>query len=280
MVRKRTPSIPRPIRLWTARKLEYLDAYLQAYVQATKSLGQRYYIDAFAGCGDCILEDTGRTIAGSPWRALAAVPKFTKFFFVEKHRESTEYLQSRVGQRADVTVLCGDCNVVIPSRVLPNTPRAAPSFAFLDPTGLQLKWDTIEALAAHRLGPYKMELLILFPYDMAIAMNLHNRGAQRALTMFYGHDRWLGEYDKSLALHESPVQRRERFTELYILGLKGLGYRYVEKYGPLKDGNRGKYHVVFASDNATGAKIMHEVWSKPRAAPGDMFYTPLRRPKK
>jgi hypothetical protein len=45
----------------------------------------------------------------------------------------------------------------------------APAFAFLHTEGTQLHWKTIEALAEHKRGRgrYKVELLILFPLQMA-----------------------------------------------------------------------------------------------------------------
>lgn len=279
MVRTRRPSIPRPIRAWTARKLEYLDAYLQAYVVATKASGERYYVDGFAGCGDCVLQETGLSVAGSAWRALAANPPFTRYYFVEKDAPSATHLRRRIGQRSDADVLTGDCNVIIPREVLPNLPTRAPSFAFLDPSGIQLDWDTVRALARHRVGGQRMELLILYPYDMAIAFELPISRLRERLTRFFGDTGWDAEYQASLRMAESADQRRERFTRLYVGNLKGLGYRYVVPYGPLKDHNRSKYSVIFASDNNVGLKIMEDVWSKPRYVPGEMFYRPIRRPK-
>ena len=279
MGRKRGPRIPRPIRAWTARKVEHLDAYLQAYVVATKAWGERYYIDGFAGCGDCVLMETGLPVAGSPWRALGANPAFTHYYFVEKEAPLAAHLRQRIGERRDVDVFTGDCNVVIPQQVLPKLSRRAPSFAFLDPSGIQLDWDTIRALAGHRLGHQKMELLILYPYDIAIARQLPIQRLRATLTSFFGDDHWQMEYQASLQMNESADQRRQRFTQLYVANLRGLGYQYVVPYGPLMDRHTPKYSVIFTSDNDVGLKIMQDVWSKPRDIPDDMFYRPIRRPK-
>jgi len=276
-------AIPRVINEWTAIKLEHLDAYLQGYVTATKKWGERYYIDGFAGCGDCILEESQHPVAGSAWRALRAVPRFSAYFFVEKHGPSAEHLRATIGQAgiANAYVFHGDSNQVITQQVLPMLSRKAPSFAFLDPTGLQLHWETVVALAQHRdMSPYKMELLILYPYDMAINRNLSNPAAQSALNRFFGGiDVWAQELEASRGQGETAGQRRDRFVELYRARLRALGYSFVESFGPLCDGHKPKYYVIFAGDNATGAKIMNQVWSRLRAVPGQLGYQPIPRAK-
>lgn len=275
------PRIPTPIGKWTALKLEYLGHYLQAYVTATKRAGARYYIDAFAGCGDCVVRETGFPADGSPWRALRTIPPFTTYFFVERNRYLANHLAQRLKDEGvgNASVYVGDCNEVIPRQVMKDLPRTAPSFCFLDPTGLQLHWETVRSLAGHRTGDRKMELLILYPYDMAINPRLFNEAVYPALKRFFGGDYWLDEFRRSQKLGESGSKRRERFVNLYQRLLRGLGYRYVEAFGPLRDGRRFLYHVVFASDHHVGAKIMHDVWSRPRAIPGQLDYSPVRRPR-
>jgi three-Cys-motif partner protein len=275
-------SIPRTIGKWTAIKLEHLDAYLQAYVTATKRWGERYYIDGFAGCGDCQLDSVQSLVDGSAWRALRAIPPFSACFFVEQDTSSARHLRQRIEreQIGNAHVFVGDCNELIPAEVLPRISRQAPSFAFLDPTGLQLHWETVVALASHRsLSQYKMELLILYPYDMAINRNLFKTGSYAALDRFYGgRDTWRDQLEASQQGRESEDGRRTRFVELYKRDLRRLGYKFVDSFGPLYDGKNPKYHVIFAGDNETGSRIMHDVWAKTRFVPGELGYHPLSRP--
>ncbi len=265
--------IPKPIRRWTAIKLEHLEAYLKAYARATTRAGQRYYLDAFAGCGDCVLIENGMHVEGSARRALEVTPPFTQCFFVEMDRHLAAHLGNSLASTPGVTVFQGDCNVVIPRDVLPLLPRRAPSLAFLDPTGAQLQWSTIEALARHRLGGAKMELLILYPYDMFIARWLTHPALASSFTAMFGGTYWQSALNQSVALQESPRQRRLRFVDLYCNRLRSLRYRHVVAFGPLYSGHHPLYHVIFASDNDTGAKIMQDVWSKTRAIPGGLGYT-------
>jgi three-Cys-motif partner protein len=174
--------------------------------------------------------------------------------------------------KANVQVFQGDCNVVIPSQVLRQLPRRAPSLAFLDPTGAQLHWSTVEALAAHRLGPNKMELLILYPYDMFIARWLKLPAMAPVLTTMFGGSDWQRALQDSIASGENGDARRLRFVNVYLDRLRSLNYRYVKVYGPLYSGHRPLYHIIFASDHPAGAKIMEDVWGKTKPFPGGLGY--------
>ncbi len=276
-------KVPKQIPKWTALKLEHLDCYLQGYVQATKAAKEIHYIDAFASCGDCAMRDTGQLVQGSPWRALNAIPRFSQYHFIEKNRAYATHLKSRIAESriSNATIDIGDCNRLLPSEVLPRIPRDVPTFAFLYPDGLQLDWATVVAVAAHR-RPQRVELLILYPYDMAVKRQFPLAATSSShrdkLTRFYGTDSWLREYERSVEDGESTEQRRLRFVQFYRENLLELGYRHVEPYGPMCSNRGPLYHVVFAGDNDVGVKIMRDVWARPRYVPGELFYKPLRRP--
>ncbi len=279
------PRIPTPIRKWTALKLEYLDNYLQAYVRATKRAREIHYIDPFAGCGDCVIIESGHYVQGSPWRALNAVPQFSKYHFVEKRPALAAHLRKSIIDKGfnNANLYVGDCNQVIPSQILPKLPRDVPCFAFLDPYGLQLHWATICALASHRRG-WKIELLILYPYDMAVSrlFSLAERtpAISLKLTSFYGDESWKTQLDESVEADEDTEQRRQRFVKFYTSNLRSLGYEFVDVYGPLYSYRRRPlYHVIFAGDHPAGQRIMHDVWAKTRFIPGEFFYAPIRRPR-
>jgi len=171
---------------WTALKLEYIDYYLQAYRNVTKKAPEAYYIDLFAGCGDNLLRETGWPVDGSPWRALRTIPPFQGYFFVEKNSRLASHLDTRIKQSGfnGVKVFTGDCNGQALDKILSCVPKRTISFAFLDPSGLQLEWVTIERLAKHRSGQWKMELLILYPYDMVIRRWIDLPSNIKALTAF------------------------------------------------------------------------------------------------
>lgn len=269
------PKIPRPIGHWTVLKLDHLSAYLSAFAVATKRSQQRYYIDAMAGCGDCVMARSGHPIEGSAWRALKVEPAFTAIHLVEMDPASARHLTGRMSSYSNVRVYLGDCNEVIPQHVLPSLPRVAPTLAFIDPTGVQPTWSLIESLARHRRGVRgeKIELLILFAFDMFINRWLSRPALSHRLTDFYGDERWKSEWYESVELQEAIDARRARFTRLYVDRLTNdLGYRFCESYGPLKRGRHSLYQMIFATDHAAGYQIMGDVWKKFRPPPDDMFY--------
>ncbi|MHB8377436.1 MAG: three-Cys-motif partner protein TcmP [Dehalococcoidia bacterium] len=268
-------KIPRPIGFWTARKLEQLSAYLDAFAKATTRAGERYYIDAMAGCGECVAGATGAPVPGSAWRAVNAKPQFTGIHLVELDRRSAAHLANQMSRFENVHVHQGDCNVVIPRDVLPHVSRIAPTLAFLDPTGVQPSWALVEQLARHRRGTAgrKIELLILFAFDMFINRWLVNERLWSHMDSFFGDQRWRKEWEESKARAEAIDERRMRFMHLYMSRLRDdLGYKHVEPHGPLKKGNRVLYHMIFATDHDDAKRIMADVWKKDRAIPGDMFY--------
>jgi three-Cys-motif partner protein len=127
-----------------------------------------------------------------------------------------------------------------------------------------------------------MEQLILYPYDMAVARLFSLAGANptisRRLTSFYGDESWRAELEQSVKAQERTEERRARFVRLYAGKLRQLGYKFVETFGPLSYKRRPLYHVIFASDHSVGAKIMHDVWAKTRFVPGELWYSPVKRP--
>lgn len=272
-------AIPKPIGTWTALKLEHLDNYLQAYRTVTKAGSQAYYLDFFAGSGACVLKMHGTPVPGSAWRALNAVPPFARYFFIEKDPIQAEHLRHQIHAASiqNYEVETGDCNDAV-DRVMPRVPRSALSFAFLDPSGLQLHWNTVKKLAKHRRGSRKMELLILYPYDMVIKRWLSESTMAPSLTAFFGDDSWRVAQAESLRNDEDENTKRQRFVSLYAGNLQGLGYKFVNAYGPLGYRHRYYYNVIFASDEPIGQRIMQDVWSKARPIPGHLDYVPVRRP--
>ena len=274
-----------PIHRWTGVKLDHLDRYLQAYATAAKSSLKRAYLDAFAGCGTCILEDTGTVIDGSALRALKAIPQFTEYHFVEIDRDKAAHLREETTGRGNVRVYQGDCNLVVVEEVLKpgGMSQRAASFAFLDPPGLNLRWATIEALARHRYDPKnrrKMELLILYPFDMVVNAKLFRADVADTLDSFFGTATWRDILAESQALGEGLPQRRDRFVAFYVDRLKALGYSYVFPHGPVFDKSKPLYHIIFATDHPDGDKIMRKVWhrKKPPILEDEMGYEAMRRP--
>ena len=132
---------PRSWGFWTRGKLEVLRDYLFAYALATKSAGERIYLDLFAGRVHNTDRITGESIDNSVQIALGVnSPRFTRLRFFELEENATElrkWLAANYPGR-DVEVYGGDCNGTIAEALRDLRSCAwAPSFAFVDPNGLE-----------------------------------------------------------------------------------------------------------------------------------------------
>jgi three-Cys-motif partner protein len=270
---------------WTQAKLRVLADYLDAFVVAASRPSERVYLDAFAGEGTGLDRLTGEEFKGSARVALEAnEPGFTRFRFFEKGRRATE-LESRL--RADypgrdIVVYEGDCNETIPRALHElKSLRWAPTFAFVDPDGMELAWGTLLALAAHK-GEYrgatsekpsfKVELWMLFPsvgLMRTLALDeakLRPRDEERA-TRLFGDRSWRPIYEQRLNERITGADAREEYVNLMRWRLERiLGYRWTHPL-EIKD-TRGLplYHMIFATDNQAGTQIMEHLYATAAAA--------------
>jgi hypothetical protein len=141
---------------WTLLKLAILADYLPAFLTASSGRASEFvYLDAFAGEGRGLDRLTGEEFHGSARIALEVTETggFTRLRYFEqasKARELEEKFRAEYPNR-DIKVYGGDCNEQIP-RALDDlrSVRWAPTFAFIDPDGMEFEWTALEILAAHQ----------------------------------------------------------------------------------------------------------------------------------
>jgi three-Cys-motif partner protein len=271
---------PRSWGYWTEGKLDILAKYLDRFTTATKNRAQqRIYLDAFAGEPTGTSRTTGMEVRGSARLALEVKdPPFDRCYFFElRHKADAlreELLRNFPGR--DIRVEGGDCNKKIPDTLA--TLRSerlgwVPTFAFLDPDGMELRWDTIREFAAHKLrGPrpsrFKVELWVLFPSaglirTLALSKEtLPDREADRASGLF-GSDAWSIIYRLRQMKRIEGQEARERYVNLYRWLLEQeLGYYRTHALQINNRMNNPIYHLVFATDNPTGDKIMTHLYGE------------------
>lgn len=273
-------KIVREVSSWTINKLDMLEEYLKAYVNATKRARVYgiYYLDLFAGCGKNRDKTTRKVKNGSPLIALELQPGFGRYFFIEGDRENYDSLDEYIKEypqdtQERVRTYHGDCNLEI-DRVLRDIPERNPTFAFLDPESIELHWATLEKLASHKKPSYnKIELFILFPYNMSLVRMLtedpdvfEDRGYQNLLKRVMPPiSDWQSLYKSKLSGKIDKYELRRCFTAEYKMGLERLGYKHVLLprlfFGK---GRRALYFMFFATDNDVGASIMLSRFQKPR----------------
>lgn len=156
----------RPWGFWTESKLDMLSAYLLAFTTASKKAPSTVYLDLFAGQATNISRDTGNRIEGSLRRALRTEPPFTVLRGFELKQQRARSLQDAVRAEfpdRDVVVHAGDVHDALRSALGALAPyRWSPTFAFIDPDGVEARWELLEALAAHKAsGQTKVELFLL-----------------------------------------------------------------------------------------------------------------------
>jgi len=264
---------PKPIRKWTCHKLECFADYIEAYSQAMGN-NQCYYLELYAGCGQCICKGTNCIIEDSALRALKT--KFAKYIFIVSDSRDADSLKQLTASYGTANIIIGNpVNDKVLQQVFDLIPRSASSLAFIDPPGYRkLRWSTIKKLATHGEDwrGHKIELLIIFPLEMALLRNLSRPECQASITRLYGNSQWQEIKQQRLEDKIGPGKARQRLVELYKDGLKALGYRHIADFKPRYLSKTPLYYIISASDSEGRAKMLSEAWGKERYLPCELLY--------
>jgi three-Cys-motif partner protein len=276
---------------WTRAKLQMLADYLAGFATASKGQSERVYLDAFAGEGSGLDRLTGEQFPGSARIALEAGEGagFTRFRYFELGQRARD-LESQLRKDypgRDIKVYEGDCNVTIPIALgeLKDL-NWAPTFAFLDPDGMELAWDTLRILADHKRGyrsststkpEYKVELWMLFPTSGIVrTLALEEEKVSEAdiarANRLFGTDVWRPIHELRLAGTIGAVEAREEYVNLMRWRLERvLGYRFAHPF-ELKNTKGGTlYHMIFATDSDAGTRIMTAIYANAAARLPEML---------
>lgn len=261
---------------WSEIKLSIVKEYAVAYstiLAGRKSPSFRHiYIDAFAGAGLHISRTTGDFIPGSPTNALLVDPPFKEYHFIDLDGDKTDSLQSIVGNRNDVTIYNGDCNLILLKDIFPRCEFRLyrRGLCLLDPYGLHLNWDVM-----HTAGQMKtIDMFLNFPVA-DINRNVLRRNpdtvdpkqAER-MTAFWGDNSWQHvAYDTTQNLFGLPdKQPNDTIAEAFRERLKRVaGFDYVPEPMPMRNSvNAIVYYLFFASHKPVADKIVRDIFNKYR----------------
>jgi three-Cys-motif partner protein len=274
---------------WSRWKTQVLlGAYLPAFTMACKNAHHKTFIDCFAGTPDAV-DHAGNAFDGSPRIALNAVPPLTHavFFEVEDNAAALETALRTEFPTRQFHVVGGDCNGRISEGLnwVRNQgsptwgPHLGPVFVLLDPDSMQLRWSTVETIAnwtgQSAPGDYrrknKPELLILFPTGPFRRTMPTERGSEEAspgaradADRLFGNDKWTEIYAAQRSGAITGEESWMHYVELYRLGLMELGYTYTCVIEVKNTRNVVMYHLVFATQNSTGKRIMKDVQKRAR----------------
>lgn len=249
---------------WTEEKLMILECYVTAFATACAKAEGWYALDLFAGAGLNYSITRAAPISGSPLILLdAAAPKATQVLVNELDDQARAALGARCApHEARARIFGADANSVI-REMLAVIPTAAPAFAFLDPEGSELDWQTVEAIAAHKAHRRnKVEQLILFPTDMGFVRLAPDH--PELVTRIFGHERWVETFERRRAGRITADQARGEYVRLYAAGLRELGYRTVLDRQITKGSGAPMYFLIFGTDHEAGERIMDHCFDRVR----------------
>lgn len=257
---------------WSEIKLEIIKLYAAAYsviLTAQKSPPLHHvYIDAFAGTGAHISKATGAFVVGSPLNALAVQPPFREYFLIDLDNAKVDLLRQVVGNRQDVHVLGGDCNVVLSQDVLPKVRYEdfRRGLCLLDPYGLHFKWTTIDAIAKTKAIDTFLNFSI---YDANLNVLLKDPEKadpeqQARLTDAWGDESWRGiAYSPDLL----GIPRKEpnpAIAKGFQERLRNVaGFAHVPDPLPMRN-TKGAivYYLFFASHKPVAKQIVEDIFQR------------------
>jgi three-Cys-motif partner protein len=261
---------------WSELKLDIIRKYAGAYSQilaAQRSSLEHHYIDAFAGAGIHLAKRTGDFILGSPLNALNITPPFKHHHLIDLDGERVGHLREITANRQDVTLYEGDCNAVLLDEVFPKVRYKdyRRALCILDPYKLNPDWKVIAKAG-------EMKSLEIFLNFMVMDMNMNvlwkNPDAVapaqiERMNRFWGDDSWRNAaYREEADLFGSHEEKttNEDVAAAYQHRLRNVaGFKYMPKPIPMRNSSGATiYYLFFASQNATGGRIVKDIFERYR----------------
>jgi len=268
------------IGYWSEVKLDIIKDYAAAYttiMSAQQNPSFIYiYIDAFAGAGRHISKKTSEFVPGSPLNAINIKNPFHEYHFIDLEDTKLAELERLSGERENVFIYPGDCNVILPKKVLPRADfsKYKRALCILDPYGLHLNWEIIETAGRMK----SVEIFLNFPV-MDINMNVLKHDQSRVdpeqierLNDCWGDESWREvAYSKPRqqllpGFGEAPDEKttNEALEAGFRRRLKEVaGFDYVPEPMPMRNSNNAiVYYLYFASQKPAAKNIVEDIFRK------------------
>lgn len=236
----------RPSGPWIGRKHFYLKRYADIFTRGMHRKWPLTFIDLFAGPGRCVLKDGSET-EGSPLISLNF--DFDRYIFIEKNSGDFDALRKRCSnspKASSIGFVPGDCNEVVGDL----DPQGL-SLAFVDPTGIDVHFDTIRKLTASR----RVDLLMNIQLGMDIKRNFRHYLRKKDgsdLDLFLGGN-----------VPWEDVNEPLDAIRLYQDRIKRLNYSTVEYHIEVRNTREvPMYFLFFASRHTRGLDFWKKVTAK------------------
>lgn len=266
LVKKASDGLPLMcVGKWAKDKHYYLKRYLNLFITAMKEKwgGNLNYIDLFSGPGKCMVRDTEEEIDGSPLIALNSSYPFAKYIFVDIMKDNINALKTRCKKHPNfgrAEFKKGDCNKIM-GEVVGLITRGSLSVAFIDPSGLDFSFSSLEELTRD----HKVDLIINFPMGTAIKRNIDKFLTEKLSPL----DEFLGDKDwREICIKLKGTSDRFLFIlEYYKAKLRDLGYVIKQESVIFPDEITIKtkikriplYYLLFASKHPLGSTFWRKI---------------------
>jgi three-Cys-motif partner protein len=245
---------------WTEDKLYFWKRYIDITTKAMagKFPGGLIYVDLFGGAGVCTLKGSKRRFPGSAIIAAHSAKPFNKIIICEENKTLAEACHNRLNKTSVANlckVLIGDCNQLV-NQVIQFIPNYALTLAFIDPKGLDAKFETVSILASKD----KVDLVILFADAYDIIRNhefVYRKDPNSKLDQVLGpNSDWRSKLDN--LSNPNHVTKRKLFADIYTSQLERLlNYKYFDEK-VMTCRRLPLYRLVYASRDKRGL----DFWKK------------------
>ncbi len=234
-----------------------------------------HYLDAFAGTGEIPLGvslptlegiiDAEEVIVGSVRRALSVDVPFSRYVFSDLRRKNTKELQTLAADyshlKDHIEIVGRDANDVVRD-FCSSLGKGDRALIFLDPFGNQVRWETLEIIAATE----KVDLWYLFPAWLGIARQVKNNGqvvkeAERSIDSMFGPFDWRshaiakttssqGDFFADAPVELEKIASADGMTRFMIECMASIfGGGVAKSWLPLGRGGQPHYSLLFACSN-------------------------------
>jgi len=268
---------------WTAEKLERVKKYLAAYAKImTKQRFRFAYVDAFAGTGyrtmkeensdelmlpEFAEQDAEAFLEGSARIALQVKPRFTRYIFIEKDQgrfdELNKLKNDFPGLQKDIVLVNAEANEYLNDLCQNYRWDKHRAVLFLDPYGMQVTWNTVEAIAKTKA----IDLWYLFPLGVAVNRLLKkddriDEVLKKRLDKIFGTTKWYEAFYKTETatslFGEQAVTKKvanmEAIGQYFVKRMQKIFASVADNPLPLYNSRRNPlYLLCFASGNPKGA---------------------------
>lgn len=268
--------------IWTEVKLSAINEYSRFYTTALRtSYFKLWYIDAFAGTGTRTntrsvggildgtpLEQLEETFDGSVLRALAVTPPFAHLRLIEERAKHYRALCEivKTNPDRDITAVRGDANDILPT-IFNGEPWTSGrdgwcqrALVFLDPYGINVRWATLEMLAAtERADVWYLVNLKGITQQLPRKHAALDANKRKSMHDLFGTDDWEKELYAFelpgmdlLGMMEAPSGARdadrEKIGQFYRARLAKL-FRYVSEPLNLRVRSQDEYFQLYCLSN-------------------------------